>query len=878
MVSGPRHRPRREQAPPRRGGGLGRAPAVAMVVHILAAFALMPVAGQPYDLASLTGASGAWLRWGVPLFYHWKFGSDLSMLAIGSQSLSYVLEHLGMSGAAALAVAWKLPLVLANLLVGAILVDLGRQLRCQRPALIPTLWLISPVSLWVSAGHGQIESLTILAIVLSLDMLLRRRPLLAGIVVGLGVGIEYLPALVALVVIFWLYVSVIERHEVYRFVVGCAGALVFCFGPPLATYLGRTSLLGGLSFSAGVASHPGYVQVAGSLGSSLWAVFDLSPGPFWLAAALSTSVAFMIVLAHKARSTDSTLDRKRLGILAAGGLLLCVTLFDPGALPQFSVLVLAGLCMVGLCVDLSPAVIILGPSLQLAAGLLFVYGGSFQSYWYDMWATTGASGWPFPQSLQAADWAARLGAVVVALGLLLALSQVHGAKIPARLRIVLARSSIAAGALGTAYLAIWSLQPAFWQGVGSQGPSTLADFPIITEFQPGNVSMTPERTSITFSPQEVLAARESAVPPSLKLTVMTRPFFAHTTANTAISGRGIVQTLTIPGWVREKTQVHSLWVSALLGRPAWRSRAEVLGGVPALVVQGRPISSSEDTWVAPGWAVVTYNVPASMVFPGGRLKLGLRENHRSGDVIKWNGSPHMRWVLVSLHSSTASATIDDIAWHGLITLPSPTPSFWYQHVEEESIQGIALKPRLSVSITRVVIGGQHAAIISGGFAWPSPDVLDHTIHGPLLSALGVVDVVALLGGALVLGRWAAGVHTRRTLLSALDRPGGRHGAQRARAWHREPPGGPRPLLPARGAVSGRGPGFPAANGGHAGGVSGRLSPRTRADVEQALEVLASIAKVQADSRLVRLEFADQPRGRQRAASPTFVGPSSSGGN
>ena len=729
-----------------------------MVVHVLAAIALMPVAGHPYDLASLTGTSGAWLRWGVPLFYHWKFGTDLSVLAIGSQSLSYVLEHLGMSGAAALTVAWKLPLVLADLLVGAILVDLGRQLRCQRPALMPTLWLISPVSLWVSAGHGQIESLTILAIVLSLDMLLRRRALLAGIVVGLGIGIEYLPALVALVVIFWLYVSVIERREVYRFVAGCAGALAFCFGAPLATDIGRTSLLGGLSFTAAVASHPGNAQVASPVGSSLWAVFDLPPGPFWLAAALSASVAFLIVLARKARSTDSALDRRRLGILTAGGLLLCVILFDPGVLPQFSVLVLAGLCIVGLCVDLSPPVIILGPSLQLAAGLVFVYGGSFQSYWYDMWATTGASGWPFPQSLQAADWAARLGAVVIALGLILAPARLLGAEIPARLRIVVARSSIAAGALGTAFLATWSLQPAFWQGVGSHGPSTLADFPLITAFQPGTLSMTPEHALITFAPQEVLAARESAIPPSLKLTVTVRSFFANTTANTAISGRSIVQTLTIPGWVREKTQVHSLWVSALVGTPAWRSQAEVLGGAPALVAGGRTISSSEATWVAPGWAVVTYDVPASIVSPGGRLKLGLREDYRSGDMI-WNGSPHIRWVLVSLRSGTATATIDDIHWHGLVTLPSPTPSWWLQHVEEAAIQVAGLKPHPSVSITRVVIGGQHGAIIGGGFAWPGPGVLDHTIHGPLLSVVGIVDVVALLGGALVFGRRAAGMHT-----------------------------------------------------------------------------------------------------------------------
>jgi hypothetical protein len=788
--TGPRHRLLQGQAPPRRAGGLGRAPAIAMVFHILAAFALMPVAGHPYDLASLSGTSGAWLRWGIPLFYHWKFGFDLSILAVGSQGLSFVLEHLGMSGAAALAVAWKLPLVLADLLVGAILVDLGRQLRCQRPALMATLWLISPVPLWISAGHGQIESLTILAVVLSLDLLLRRRPLLAGVVAGLGIGVEYLPALVAIVVIFWLYVSAIERREVYRFSAGCAVALAFCFGPLLSTSIGRTSLLAGLSFSAAAASHPGHAQAASHSGSSLWAVFDLSPGPFWLAAALSMSLVLMVVLAHKARNADSTIDRSRLGVLAAGGLLLCVSLLDPGALPQFSVLVIGGLCIVGLCVDLSPAVIVLGPLLQLAAGLMFVYGGSFQSYWYDMWATTGASGWPFPQSFLAAYWAARLGVLVVALGLLLASSHALGANVPAGQRTLVARSSIAAGVIVSAFLAIWSLQPAFWQGVGSQGPSTLADFPLITAFQPGTVSMGPGHQMITFSPQEVLAARESTVPPSLKLTVTARPFFAQTTAGAARSGHGAVQALTIPGWLHKKTQVHSLWVSALLGTPAWHSQADVLGRVPALAVEGHRldpsvlrrrhrgghrlrshrdgppladrrliISSGEATWVASGWAVVTYAVPASMVSPRGRLTLGLQGNRRGADVIAWNGSPHVRWVLVSLRSGRATVTVDGTRWRDPVTLPRPTPSLWYQHVEETSIQGVPLTPDAGASITRVVIGGTRGAIVVGGLAWPSPGVLDHTIDGPSLSALGIVDVITLLGGALVLRRWAAGTRT-----------------------------------------------------------------------------------------------------------------------
>jgi hypothetical protein len=778
-----------------------------MAAHIVAALALMPVTGHPYDLASLTGTSGAWLRWGVPLFYHWKFGFDLTTLAVGAQGICFVLQHLGMSGAAALTVGWKLPLVLADLLVGAILLDLGRQLRCRRPALMPALWLISPVPLWVSAGHGQIESLTILAVALSVDLLLRRRPLLAGVVVGLGIGVEYLPAFVALVVIFWLYVSVIERREVYRFAAGCAGALAFSFGPLLATSIGRAGLLSGLSFSAAAASHPGHAQVAGSVGSSAWALLQLSPGPFWLAAALSASLALMIVLARKARRSDNDLSRRRLGVLAAGGLLLCVSLLDPGALPQFSVLVIGGLCIVGLCVDLSPAVIILGPFLQLADGLLFVYGGSFQSYWYDMWALTGVSGWPFPQSLAAAGLAARLGFVVVALGLLFASCDVLGAKIAARLRTVVACSSIAAGVLASAFLATWSLQPAYWQGVGSQGPATLADFPLLTALQPGIVSMTPEHALITFSPQEVLAARESTVPPSLQLTVTTRPFFAQTKADAARSGHGTQQALTIPGWARDQGQVHSLWVSALLGRSAWRSPADVQGGALALVtlspchsVRGhlprtrsrdrrcadarrgnRTIRSSEITWVAPGWAVVMYDVPAWMVSRTGRLRLGLREeDQRRGGVLEWNGSPHVRWVLVSLRSGTATVTSDGTRWHHLLTLPGPTPSFWYKHAEETSIQGLPLTPHASVRITRVVIGGQPAALIGGGLTWPSPGLLDHTIDGPLLSALGIVDVIALLGGALMVGRWAKGTRRPRVRVGGrsaeASEPPGRHRA------------------------------------------------------------------------------------------------------
>ena len=57
-----------------------------------------------------------------------------------------------------------------------------------------------------------------------------------------------------------------------------------------------------------------------------------------------------------------------------------------------------------------PGRVVLGPALQLAAGFFFVYGGSFQSYWYDMWGPSGVGGWWLPQSARVAGWASRLGA------------------------------------------------------------------------------------------------------------------------------------------------------------------------------------------------------------------------------------------------------------------------------------------------------------------------------------------------------------------------------------------------------------------------------------------------------------------------------------
>ncbi|HEY6537860.1 MAG TPA: glycosyltransferase 87 family protein, partial [Candidatus Dormibacteraeota bacterium] len=604
---------------------------MAMAVHVVAAMALMPVSGQPYDLAALTGASEAWLRWGFPLLYNWKFGFDLSAIALGAQGLRFVLEQLGMGGAAALATAWKLPLVAANLMVAVTLLDLGRLLKVRRPTLVPVLWLLSPVSIWVAAGHGQVEPLMVLSFVLALDLFLRGRPGWAGVVVGLGVGIEYLPGAIVLVAALWLYTAVLGRRDALRFAGGGLLALLACFGPALLTGVGRSSLLSGLSFTAGVTANSGRLvagQAAGS--SSVWAVFGLSPGGIWVLVAVLAIAAILVAVARRSLRQPELLERQRLGVGAAGGLLLCLVLLDPGALPQFADLALGALCLVALTVDLSPLVIIVGPLLQLAGGFFYVYGGSFQSYWYDMWYRSGAPGWSFPQSPLLANISERMGALVIVAGLLWVVTRAavpHISMARARLRLparaIGLTAAVAVAVSGSLFLAVWSLQPTFWSGVGASGPAALVDFPGITASRQG---VTPTRdgvTHVSFGPVLVAAAAESATAPTTTLSIQARPLLLATRAGSPLAAAGVVDAAVIPDWSARAGSVHSVWVSLLLGRKDWLTAAAAESRPPRLRAGGQTVAASSVDWLVPGWAMISYSVPARAISATGVVDLSL---------------------------------------------------------------------------------------------------------------------------------------------------------------------------------------------------------------------------------------------------------------
>src|SRR5713226_505722 len=166
---------------------------IAVAFHVACAAVLLPVTSHPYDLAVLTGNAEAWLNWGFSPFYNWKFGIDYAALAVLAQSLRAFLSAIGVPGIAAVHIAWKLPLVIANLLTAGVIYRLALKIAPNRAPVLATLWLVNPAVLWVSAGHGQVESIAVLSVLAAMLFALEGRLTLAGIITGLGIGIEYFP-------------------------------------------------------------------------------------------------------------------------------------------------------------------------------------------------------------------------------------------------------------------------------------------------------------------------------------------------------------------------------------------------------------------------------------------------------------------------------------------------------------------------------------------------------------------------------------------------------------------------------------------------------------------------------------------------------------
>ncbi len=726
------------------------------------ALALLPVAGHPYDIAALTAASEAWLRWGTPLFHQWKFGLDLALISVSAQALRFVLTHVGMGGAAAVLTAWKLPLVIANILVGLTLLDLGRRLRVRQPSVVPVLWLLSPVSVWVAAGHGQVEPLTVLAIVLGLDLLVRRHPAAAGLVTGLGIGVEYLPAIVAVVTALLVYNSVLKVREGLSFALGIVVAVAACFVPGLLSPVGRASLFSGLSSTASVASHPGTGPAAPPVSASVWTLVGVNPGSIWVALALLAGGALVATLAWHSRAASYAV-RERAGVLATGGLLLIIVLLDPGGLPQFADLTLGGLCLVALVSPVGSLAIMIGPALQVASAFLFVYGGSFQSYWYNMWATTGNSGWPFPESAAASVWLLRLSVLVVLAGLAMAAAR-RSPPIPNLIQRASRRSSIVLGVIGLVFIGTWSSQPAFWSGVGTGGPQQLADFTSLAGTVTARLSTSGRVETANFTPPVIAEARTIGPQVPLALQATLPAFHNAEAASSAEPAVHTSLTVRIQGWPYVRANMSSLWVNILLGQRDW-STPSVAHDAPVVLLAGkcsaRPAGS---TLVSPGWAVYSFTVSSTCVPPAGTFLLRVTENSRQNTSLLWNGSGRSPWSVVYPHTGSASVVLDRRTYRGTFT--TSRDGWGAGGIEQVKVNFNDVSLTSHDTVANAMVGGIPATVEGISVHWPSGNRLDHWTGAPALVVVALLYVGGLAGLTFIVWRWLALGPRRRSHVRA----------------------------------------------------------------------------------------------------------------
>lgn len=714
-------------------GSLPRSVRVALLFHLVCGLALLPVAGQPYDLAALTGHADAWLRWGFPLGYGWKFGFDLTLMGFGAEGLRTLLQAAGMSGAAAITTAWKLPLLAADLATGALLFDLGRRLRARHPARVAVLFLVSPVSLWVAAGHGQVEPLAILAIVLACDLVARERYLAAGAVVGLGAGAEYLPLLLAGAAVLFLLFGALPRRRLLAFEAGALGTTLLCFLPALGSAAGRAGLVGGVVGTARASYLRGTRAESVARAGSIWHLAGVSPGWRWLIAAAAVAAAVATAAAWRARGRDHR-DATSSLVAAAGGVLTMLVLLDPTPLPQFADLVLGGLCLMALVLPLPSPAVLASPLLLVTRGWLFLGGGAtFASYWWDMWAKTGNSGWHAPRAAEAVVWCETAGVVIVPAALLAAgLATLRKRRGTGHGERKLSWLPALAGAAVCAAIAAWSLQPAYWSQVGRSGPKQLADWSAITARRPAKVTGSAgEAPVVRVSRHLLAAAREARVPPSEVVGASARALYAAGGLRGSVKVTPhLVESVVVHHWSQEAPAVSSVWVTLLASRPARSGTGMARAVLPRLLTGREGIDPRVDRSTSPGWSLLSYRVPARQVEPSGRLTFRLTAP--PGERLRWNPIGRRAWAVVSI--ARAQVTLDTGAGLSERTAWFPPPVVG---ALKARVGFFTLPLRGRTRISRLAIGARPIVLKSGALEWPTTTPLASGLSNSLLDLCGV---------------------------------------------------------------------------------------------------------------------------------------------
>ena len=617
----------------------------AAAFHIGCAIVLVPITSHPYDLAVLTSNAQAWLNWGFSPFYNWKFGSDLAALAFLAQAFRASLAALGVPGIVALHIAWKLPLIAADLLTAGTIFRLAMKLNPGRASTLSALWLVNPVVLWVSAGHGQVESLAILCTLAALDLGLDGRLFAAGVVTGLGIGLEYFPlAVLGSVLIWWRGGHLSGRRPFAKYVLGLLISVALCYLPLAYDPTARAALVGGLTSSSGLS--------AGSVNSALaiWSWFDYRLEGIWPLLFLIGGIVALGFSLRLARRGPAV------GITFLSVVLLMALLLDANTLPQFAPIAAAALWLLAMSVPVHPATLVMAPAAGLASYFFFLDSGTStaNAFFYDDWYATGVSLWHVPVSERAAVFLGH----VFSLGLLAAFAYaVVGWVRPGKWSWAAAHAL--SGGL-CAVLVIWALQPALWSSAFAAAPDTnLPDFDYAAASRSGTIdSIGPDVFRVTYSESLLEAARKASTRPAPALRLTLGDIYDRVGADRAMRvdewpDRG----LSLPNWTKLQSSVQFMWVRLWLGSHAWSPASQPDLSSLRLDLSGTSVTPARSTIVSAqehgiGWALVDFRVPAGAVDSSGHLVLLPRPSS-----LLWNGSPSGPWIRVSPAAGNVRALV-----------------------------------------------------------------------------------------------------------------------------------------------------------------------------------------------------------------------------
>ncbi|SDP39193.1 Dolichyl-phosphate-mannose-protein mannosyltransferase [Nakamurella panacisegetis] len=185
------------------------------------------------------------------------------------------LEHLGLPLRATIRIVSSL----ADVATSLIIFELLRRRGTVRLAMWSGLLVgVSPVLFTVSGFHGNTDPVFTMLTMLSLLLLTDRdRPALAGIAMGLAVGVKIVP--VVAVPALLVYAAMTGRRTFVRYVAGLGATFVITWGPALALQ-GKNVIKDVVGYNGSSLRQWGLVQIGHWFGDPWWSEFLIGPGRF----------------------------------------------------------------------------------------------------------------------------------------------------------------------------------------------------------------------------------------------------------------------------------------------------------------------------------------------------------------------------------------------------------------------------------------------------------------------------------------------------------------------------------------------------------------------------------------------------------------------